>query len=165
MKALRWLERPERTRVFPRPETVPSLTQPLAGVLPSGIVPYVFGIDNLGAGAAAKRLYRAMPGSAATFAQIGITAVFAGEVVALGLHANAAKTAGTASVEVYVAGVALGAILEWPNEDRAVQVFPRGRHIFAALAQLDVRATTSASYAPTTTDLEVILYLAQTTRD
>jgi hypothetical protein len=137
--------------------------------LPSGIVPYTFGINNLGASATATQLYRMMPGSAATFAQVGILAMFAGEVVGLGVHSNAAKSAGSASLEVWSTppggvAAALGAILAWKNASHDMTVFPRNRYAFASGAVLDIRATTDSSYLPTTADLEVVLYIAQRTR-
>jgi len=141
------------------------ITEQRLAELPSGIVPYTFGLDNVAASLAASRLYRAFPGAAATFAQVGILPPFRGSIVGMQLHANTPKTGGTATLEAYVAGVASGALLAWDNIQRQVSTFAEGLFIFEAEAEVDVRITTSAGFLPITVDLELILLIAQTTSE
>lgn len=145
-------------------EGIAATVRDLSKIRPSGIVPYIFGFQNLGASAAATQLYRAFPGAAATFVQIGVMPLFRGQIIGLGLGANAAKTAGEATFEAYVAAEASGASMSWTTgKTHEVAAFNARDFGFRATDTLDVRVTTDAAFAPTTVDLELILYIAQTT--
>ncbi len=140
----------------------------LVAALPSGILPYVFGAIDLAASLTASKLYVAVPGSASVAGrQLSRPALFAGEIVAIELSADAAKSAGSGTFAVYVEDVASGAELDWTTgNQRQVATFGRGLHTFAAGAALDVRVTTDASFAPAgSLDVLVTVYVAQTATD
>jgi len=140
----------------------------LVSQLPSGILAYTFGAIDLAASLSASKLYVAVPGPASVAGrQLARAALFAGEIVAIELSADAAKSAGSGSFEVYVDDVASGAELDWTTgNQRQVATFGRGLYTFAAGAALDVRVTTDASFAPAgSLDVLVTVYVAQTATD
>ena len=128
--------------------------------LPSGIVPFVFGIDNLPISQTNLQLYRALPGAAVVLAQVGVQPLYRGSIVGLALRANALKTAGTVTLTAFINAVASAAVLTWPSgANKAYATFPVGTYPYAAGDELDVRISTDGSFAPTTADLEALLYV------
>lgn len=91
--------------------------------------------------------------------QVGITMPWAGAIVAASLVASVAKTAGGASFETYVSGVASGAVLHWNNNDHDYDTWGREDFTFSAGDVLDVRATTTAGFLPVTSEVAVTLFL------
>lgn len=130
----------------------------VAPVLVSGVVPFVFGYQNLAASLTAAKLYRAIPGAAATFAQQGIPMPNPGSIVAILLRADEAISAGTAIFVPYVEETArVDAELVWATSNRDTASFLPGLATFNADEELDVRVTTPAGFTPVTTDVEVIV--------
>lgn len=129
--------------------------QPLAI---TGIVPFTFGYQNLTASLTAAKLYRVIPGAAATFAQQGVPMPNPGSVVAILLRATEAITAGSAMFVPYVEQTARSdAQLVWAASNRKTASFLPGLATFNADEELDVRVTTPAGFTPITTDVEVIV--------
>jgi hypothetical protein len=131
--------------------------------IPQGIVPVEFGIVNVAASLAASQLYRVIPGSSVVAAQIGVLLPFRGSVVAMTLLGTENKTAGEATFVVYLDGAATSAELDWATggpSDSAT--FAPGDIAFDRGEVLDIRLTTDGAFTPTTADVEVIAYLAQT---
>ncbi len=83
----------------------------------------------------------------------------AGSVTGVGVISSEARTAGTLTVEAYVAGVAIGltAILNATNTTQVATLAARGTHPFTALQALSLRITTTAGWLPTTADIRAFL--------
>lgn len=130
--------------------------------LPKGILPIEFSLVDVGGTVTDSQLYRILGGSGGAIAvQLSYTVPFRGSIVAMSLAATTAKTAGTASFAAFRQGVDTGASLVWATSaDSGFQGFQVGQYPFAAGDPLDIRVTT-ASFTPTTADVEVFLYLAQ----
>lgn len=126
-----------------------------------GIVPYSFGFASLGASQSNLRASRTVAGLAR---QIAVPVPFRGSVVGIGFSATGNKTGGTATFTAFRNGTALEAAVSWANAtNKGLAAFPRGRHGVSVGDDLDIRATTDASFAPTTLDVEVILYVVEDT--
>lgn len=138
----------------------PSVAPPVE--LPRGLVTGEFSLADLPASLTDSKLYRVVAGPAGvTTAQIPIRPAFRGSVVGLALQSTEAKTAGTARFEAFVKG-SEGAFLVWETGTlHGVSTFPAGTYPFAVGDDIDVRVTTTASFTPTSADVEVVVYLAQ----
>lgn len=150
-----------RTATAPTSGSSPSTVT--TSKLPKGILPIEFSYVNMGASLTNSQLYRVLGGSGGAQAtQIGYVAPFKGSVVGMSLVSNAAVTAGTATMKVFKTGVVMtGCELVWTSGTSDTVTFPLSTYTFAENQLLDIRATTTGSYAPTTNDLEVFLYIAQ----
>lgn len=84
-----------------------------------------------------------------------------GFLTGLAVKSNEARTAGTLTVEVYIGGVASGlsAILNATDTTFAVETSPEGLIPISAGDELDIRVTTSGTWAPTTADIVATLEL------
>ena len=129
--------------------------------LPRGLVTEEFSRANVPASLTASKLYRIIADSAGvTTAQIPVRPPFRGSVVGLALQSTAPRTAGTATFTVYVKGSPTLSVV-WGLTDHEITTVAAGRYPFAVGEDIDVRVTTSATFAPTTADVELIVYLAQ----
>lgn len=132
-------------------------------VPPEVLVPFT--IQNLAASQTNLQLWygSVFPASGASgdvaARQLGLTLPWIGSVAAISLTANAAKSAGAAAFEVWVNGVASGAILNWGNNDSDYVTFAREDFTFDEGDVLDIRVTTDGAYAPTTSEVAVALFL------
>lgn len=108
-----------------------------------------------GTGATATAMNR--PGSANTS---GVEMPFRGSITAISVSGSAAKAGGTASFTVYVSGTATSATHTWTNVQREYTLFAKDTAGFAAGDYLDVRFTTDGSYTPTTTVVEVMVWVS-----
>lgn len=135
-----------------------------SGGLPGGIFPIEFSFVNLTGTGGPTQMQRvlALSGGTPQSTAISFTAPFKGFIVALTLASTAAKSAGSATFNVYREAAAVtNCKLTWAtNADSAIQTFQLGQFPFSAGDSLDVRFTTS-SFTPTTADVEVFLYLQQ----
>ncbi len=122
-------------------------------------MPVGFAIANISTGLSAQKLSRFDSGLT-----IGTVVLFSGQIVGMSWVANASKTAGTCSFAAYADDTATGATLTWSSGASASTVFPPGKYTFQGGAVLDVRITTNGSFAPTTADGELILYVGQVQR-
>lgn len=86
---------------------------------------------------------------------------FGGSVTALLLGSSSARTAGTLTVEVYIAGSASGftAVLDAASTLTVEETAEEGAHPFAAGEQITLQITTSG-WAPTTADVLAMLEVA-----
>ena len=91
--------------------------------------------------------------------QVGICMPWDGAIVAMSLVASIAKSAGTASFEAYVTGQPSGAILTWGDNDHDHAQFGIEDFRFSNGDVIDVRATTSGGFLPTTSEVAVSLFL------
>jgi hypothetical protein len=118
-----------------------------------------FGEDNLAASLTNSQLYRVVQG---VQSQIPVVASHAGAVIGLSVASSEARTAGTATFEVYLDGVATGlqAVLDATDTQYAYAVQGGTADPYDAGAQLDVRVTTDGSWTPTTADVEAAIIVA-----
>ena len=81
----------------------------------------------------------------------------AGSITAVCVKSNAARTAGTLTVEVFkaAAGTGLTAVLDGTNTTYKATTQAKDTDTFAAGDELDVRITTDGTWAPTTADIRV----------
>jgi len=86
---------------------------------------------------------------------------FAGEVVAVTVRSNAARTAGTLTADALINGTAAGltAVLNATVTNNKVSKQPRGSDEFAAGAYIGAKVTTDASWAPETGDIVVTVWV------
>lgn len=121
--------------------------------------------DNVAANQSAVEL--ACSGVAGTFSASATRAVMIrpGTVISICVKSNAARSAGTLTVEVYKNSTATGltAVLDGTNTtfkatpQRAKSGDVASADVFAAGDELNVRITTDGSWAPTTADIQVIV--------
>ena len=127
------------------------------------VIPYSFGVLNLAASLTNSQLYRSIPGSTATMAQIGAPAIYRGSIVGLSCRGNGSVPAGQAAFSGWIAGAATGASIGWVSGTGIYASFVAGAYPFNAGQELDVRVTTDGAFAPAgSLDVEVILYLTNT---
>ena len=139
-----------------------SSVQGVSARLPKGILPIEFSYVNMGATLTDSQLYRVLGGAAGAQAtQIGYVAPFKGHIVGLSLVSTAAISAGSATFEIFRSGVDTTAELVWTSGISDTATFPLSKYTFEPNQVLDIRATTSGTYAPTTNDIELFLYIAQ----
>jgi len=139
--------------------TTPAEAAPVSAPVsvPEGVLSMQFGTLNLAASQSALQLYRSWPGSTATLVQAGVVQPYRGHILAMMLRSNASITAGQATFQAYTEGVVAGATLTWTSGYRSTATFAPGTYTFEAGNELDVRVTTDASFAPVTSDIEIIL--------
>jgi hypothetical protein len=125
----------------------------------NGVIPLVFGYNDIPSALTASRCYRQMPGSVATFVQQGMWLPYAGQIMGMMLGASAPLVSGYVAAEAYVGGYATGAILRWASSNHATLQLPPTAYSFAADTEIDVRLT-SSGFSPTTADVEVILIVS-----
>jgi hypothetical protein len=103
----------------------------------------------------------AMSRSAAAGAAAAFYPVRAGSVTGLVLVSNAARSAGTLTAEVYVAGVATGLTAQLNSTDTTVKATRQNinNDLFSPGQAIDVRLT-SAGWGPTTADVRVSVEIA-----
>jgi hypothetical protein len=118
-----------------------------------------FGEDNLAASLTNSQLYRVVQG---VQSQIPVVASHDGSIVGLSVASSEARTAGTATFEVYLDGVATGlqAVLDATDTQYAYGVQGGTADLFVAGARIDVRVTTDGSWTPTTADVEATVIIA-----
>lgn len=120
----------------------------------SGILPLVWTYTNLAAS------QTALIGTWEVVGQVGVQMLFSGSIVGIAYRSNAAKTAGTATFWPYIDATVQTNGLSWTdNLTMDYLTFPEGQVPFAAGEELDVRVTTSSSYAPATSEVGVLLYV------
>lgn len=124
-----------------------------------GVIGYVFGYQNLTASLTAAKLYRAIPGAAATFVQQGVSMINRGSIVAIAVRATEAITAQSATFVPYIEQAAVPVSAIWASGNRKVERFAPDVATFEADQELDVRVTTPGGFTPITTDVEVIVYV------
>lgn len=119
-----------------------------------------FGEDNLAASLTNSQLYRNVQGIEA---QIPLVMSHEGAIVGLAVASSEARTAGTATFEVYKNGAATGltAVLDATDTQYASSTQAASLDTFVAGDRLDVRVTTDGSWAPTTADVEAVVSVSQ----
>ncbi len=149
--------------LIPSAAAVAGVTGPSPTELPSvsgGLVTEAFSLQDVANGLSQSKLYRIIGGSAGVIAaQIPIRPVFRGAVVGITLQSSTAISTGSASIQVFVAGSASLALL-WGAGTYGITTAAPGVHPVAPGDDIDVRITTSG-FSPTTADIEVIVYLGQ----
>lgn len=115
-----------------------------------------FGEDNLAASLTNSQLYRNVQGIEA---QLPVVMPRAGSIIGLSIASSEARTAGTATFEVYKNGAATGltAVLDGTDTQYAYAVQAASLDTFVAGDRLDVRVTTDGTWAPTTADVEAVI--------
>lgn len=83
------------------------------------------------------------------------------EVVAIGMDSNAARTAGTLTVDATINGTVTGlqAALDATNTLRDTGVQQRGLDVGVAGDRVGVKLTTDAGWTPITADIAVVVYV------
>ncbi len=112
-----------------------------------------FGENNLAASLTNSQLYRQVQGDQI---QLPVVVSFDGSVVGISVAASEARTAGTATFEVFINDVATGltVVLNVTNTQYFYSSQALGLDTFVAGDRIDVRVTTDASWAPVTSDVE-----------
>ena len=115
-----------------------------------------FGEDNLAASLTNSQLYRNIQGIEA---QLPVVMSRAGSIVGLSVASSEARTAGTATFEVYKDGTATGltAVLNAIDTQYVDASQAASLDTFVAGNRLDVRVTTDGSWAPATADVEAVI--------
>lgn len=126
------------------------------GVPPGRIWVQDWWYDDAAAGLTAQLVKRLANAAPPTFRDVFICPVV-GSVTRVWVKSNAARTAGTLTAEVYVAGVASGAVcvLDGTNTTFSAAAYARGAKAVGAGDNVDVRITTTGAWAPTTADLAI----------
>jgi hypothetical protein len=80
----------------------------------------------------------------------------AGSIVGVSVACSAARTAGTATFTVFLNGLTTGfsVVLDGTNTNNFSNTQASGTNPFAVTGRIDVRETTTSTWAPTTTDCE-----------
>lgn len=109
-----------------------------------------------GASAAATAMNRA-----GVAAAIAVPMPFRGSLVGLAVQGTAAKAGGTLTLNVRKNGTAFDAMASYslPNASRGTTQFAKGSYGFERDDYLDVTYTTDSSYTPTTTVVEVTVFV------
>ena len=127
------------------------------GSTPSYIVG--FGEDNLAASLTDSQLYRNVQGVAL---QVPVVVSHSGDIIGVTVASSEARTAGTATFEVFKngTGTGLSVVLDGTDTQYAAAAQATGLDTFASGDRLDVRVTTDGSWAPTTADVEASIVIA-----
>ena len=153
-----WLQIPQFTTPQQTAIRVTEIEQALA--LPSGVIPFSFGVWDLATGLTDSQLYRAIAGADV---QMPIRPAFRGSIVGMSFQASANKTAGTVVFEGFINGTA-GPSVTWDSgTDHGVGLWAPGTYGFNANDPLDVRITTDSLTPNGSLDVEAILYVVQQT--
>lgn len=85
-----------------------------------------------------------------------------GSVIGIAVRSNAARSAGTLTVEATIDGTAIGltAVLDGTNTQTNVASQDVGTDVFTAGQRIGVKITTSGTWAPTTADIDVSVLVA-----
>ena len=96
--------------------------------------------------------------------QESIVVPYAGSAVAISVASNEARSAGTATFEVFINDVASGltAVLDATDTQYAFGTQAVGTDALAAGDRVDVHVTTDGTWAPTTADVEATIFVAVT---
>jgi len=118
-----------------------------------------FGEDNLAASLTNSQLFRNVQGIEA---QIPVVVTRAGAIVGLAVAASEVRTAGTATFEVFLNGVATGltAVLDATDTQYAFATQADTADPFVAGDRIDIRVTTDGTWAPTTVDVDCSVVIA-----
>lgn len=93
-------------------------------------------------------------------AGLAMPMLYRGSIVGIEVSGTAAKAGGTATFNVRKNGTKItGAQIVWDNVQRDVERFAKGTYGFARDDYLDVVFTTSSGYTPTTTVVEVTIWV------
>lgn len=86
----------------------------------------------------------------------------AGSVTALWVGLNSARTAGTLTIKVFIAGSdsGLAAVIDGDNTLYVEQRAERGEYAFAAGEQVTLRITTTGTWTPTTAEVLAMVLVA-----
>lgn len=124
----------------------------------SGVIACQFAFVDLAASQTALQATRNIGG---TNAVIGLRAPYPGSVVGLAFESNAVKSGGTATFVTYIAGVAQSASLGWSVANSGdVATFSPGIYPFNRGDLIDVRVTTTSAFAPSTADVDIMVYIS-----
>lgn len=101
----------------------------------------------------------AIDGSVAAFSTSVITMLRPGSITGVIVKSNAARIAGTLTVEVYKNGSAIGltAVIDGTNTTFKATTQNVGDDTFVAGDEIGVRITTSADWSPTTADIQALV--------
>ncbi len=118
-----------------------------------------FGEDDLAASLTDSQLFRVVQ---ATQSQIPVVMTAPGSIIGISVAASAARTAGTATFEVFKNDVATGltAVLDATDTQFAIGTQSGLVDTFIDGDRLDVRVTTDGAWAPTTADVEAVIVIA-----
>lgn len=118
-----------------------------------------FGEDNLAASLTNSQLYRNVQGIQF---QTPIVTSHSGDIVGLTVASSEARTAGTATFEIYKNGTGIGltVVLDATNPQYVAASQAAALDTFVSGDRLDVRVTTDGSWAPTTADVEASIVIA-----
>jgi hypothetical protein len=84
---------------------------------------------------------------------------YRGSVAGLIFRSNASTTAGTATFTVFIDGESQTATVNWTTGlSRGKQMWNQGTYPFEPDEEIDVRVTTSSTFAPATADIAVTLF-------
>lgn len=113
--------------------------------------------ENLAASLTASQLERSL--SATLDAALPVVVTHPGSITGISVASTEARTASTATFEVYKNGVATGltCVLDGTNTTFAFGVQAIDLDTFAAGDRLDVRVTTTGTWTPTTADVEAVI--------
>lgn len=128
------------------------------------LVPLVFTQDQVAASqnAAAMKVIEAHDGTTlATLDVTEYTVAWDFEIVGISISASAARTAGTLTVDATINGAVTGvqAVLDGTNMQYHYGRNSRGNDMGRAGGRVGVKLTTDASWAPTTADVAVVVWV------
>lgn len=117
-----------------------------------------FGRLNLAAGLTNDKLFRPLPGLSGGI-DLPVVMDRAGSILGISVAANAARSAGSATFEVWKNAVATGltAVLNAATPQFTWATQAVDADTFVAGDRLDVRVTTTGDWAPTTTEVEAVI--------
>lgn len=117
-----------------------------------------FGEDNLAANLTNSQLYRNTQG---VETQIPTVTTHSGDIVGIAVASSEARSAGTATFEVFKNGTGTGltTVLDGTDTQYASASQALGLDTFVAGNQLDIRVTTDGSWAPTTAEVEAVIVI------
>lgn len=126
-----------------------------------GVISVTFGVIDLDVSQSAVKLYVMQPGATPSAEQGGLVIPYRGSIAAISFAANDSKSAGACDFRAYADGLATDMDIEWTDGlTKDYAVLPQGTAVFEAGTEVDVRVTTDGSFAPTTVDVRVTLFIA-----
>lgn len=126
----------------------------------SGALAIQFGYANLAASQTQLQAYQVIPGSSTNVAQLPDQQMFRGSVLGLKIRSNAPITAGSATFDVLIEDEAQTLGFVWTVGDRDYLTFAKGQYPFLAGEDIIPIVTTDSSFAPTTNDIIVTLFVS-----
>lgn len=126
----------------------------------TGVVDLRFSYQSLGTSLSEVQMYRPVAdGSSTVGAQLQVPLISRGFLAGMTFSGSETHTGGLATFTVYLNDVA-GPSIDWLGSGRTeIEKFEPNQYPFTSGTKLDVRVTTNASFAPTTADVEVIVYV------